>query len=50
MADFTPVVTARGLTKSFVGADGERIDALSDLTLSELDALWDKAKEHEHQA
>lgn len=23
---------------------------LSDLTLSELDALWDKAKEHEHQA
>ena len=34
MADFTPVVTARGLTKSFVGADGERIDALSDLTLS----------------
>ena len=34
MADFTPVVTARGLTKSFVGADGEHIDALSDLTLS----------------
>ena len=23
---------------------------LSDLTLSELDALWDKAKEHEYQA
>ena len=34
MADFTPVVTARGLTKSFVGADGEHIEALSDLTLS----------------
>ena len=34
MADFTPVVTACGLTKSFVGADGEHIEALSDLTLS----------------
>lgn len=28
-------------------AEGKNI---SDLTLSELDALWDKAKEHEHQA
>ena len=34
MADFTPVVTARGLTKSFVGRMGRHIDALSDLTLS----------------